>query len=41
MEMKCMEMKELVWQIYLQRIKMMKKNSYKKNNIYQQIASVC
>lgn len=40
MEVKCKEMKELVWQTYLKRSKMMKKNSYKKNNTYQ-IASVC
>lgn len=39
--MKHKEMKDLGWQTYLKRNKMMKKNSYKKNNTYQQIASFC
>lgn len=41
MELKCKEMKELVWQTCLKRNQIMKKNSYKKNNTSQQIASVC
>lgn len=41
MELKCKDMKELVWQTCLKRNQIMKKNSYKKNNTSQQIASVC
>lgn len=41
MQLKHKEIKELMWQTCLKRKKILKKNSYKKNNTYQQIASVC
>lgn len=34
-------MNEPVWQTYLKRNKIMKENSYMKNNTYHLIASVC